>query len=125
MTAFKAGKLIVVTLWAPDIPEIVHFYRNVFGLDLLPHHGEHPAFTVGDGIHLTIRKGTPVPPQDATPFPMIAFQVPNLDEAIHHLQAHGVEMEGEVIANPSVRYVMFRDPAGNLLEIAELHSWEH
>jgi hypothetical protein len=34
-------------------------------------------------------------------------------------------MEGEIVANPSARYVMFRDPAGNLLEIAELFSQEH
>jgi catechol 2,3-dioxygenase-like lactoylglutathione lyase family enzyme len=125
MSSFRTGKLFVVTLWAPDIPQILHFYRDVLGLDLLPHHEGQPAFTVGDGVHLTVRKGTPLPPQDATPFQVIAFQVPDLDEAIHHLRAHGVKMEGEIVANPSIRYVMFRDPAGNLLEIAELHSWKH
>lgn len=69
MPPFKTGKLFVVTLWAPDIPEILNFYSDILGLDLLPHHKGEPAFMVGDGIHLTIRKGTPVPAEDAILFP--------------------------------------------------------
>ena len=38
MSAFKTGNLIVITLWAPDIPKMVHFYRDVLGLDLLLDH---------------------------------------------------------------------------------------
>ena len=122
MSTFKTGKLFVVTLWAPNIPESLHFYRDVLGLDLLPHHEGQPAFAVGDGIHLIIRKGTPVPAENANPFPVIAFQVANLDLAIQHLQAHGVKMVGDIIIKPSTRYCMFHDPAGNLLEIAELSN---
>ena len=125
MSAFKTGKLIVVTLWAPDVPKILHFYRNVLGLELLPHHEKQPAFIVGNDVHMMIRKGTPVPAQDSTPFPMIAFQVADLDEAVQHLQAHGVKLATEIVINPSARYVMFRDPAGNLIEIAQLSSGAH
>jgi catechol 2,3-dioxygenase-like lactoylglutathione lyase family enzyme len=125
MSTFKTGKLIVVTLWAPDIIETVHFYRDVLGLDLLPHNEKQPIFSVGEGVHMMIRKGTPLPAEDATPFPVAAFQVLNLDEAIEHLQAQGVKMAGEIVTNPSARYIMFRDPAGNLLEIAELFAGVH
>ena len=122
MSTFKTGKLFVVTLWAPNIPESLHFYRDVLGLDLLPHHEGQPAFTVGDGIHLTIRKGTPVPVENDSPFPVVAFQVANLDDAIQHLHAHGIKMAGDIINKLSTRYCMFHDPAGNLLEIAELSN---
>ena len=125
MSTFKTGNLFVVTLWAPNIPESLHFYRDVLGLDLLPHHEGQPAFTVGDGIHLAIRKGTPVPAEDSVPFPVIAFQVTDLDQAIQHLQTHGVKMAGDVVIKPSARYIMFHDPAGNLLEIAELSNQAH
>ena len=125
MSAFKTGKLIVVSLWAMDIPKIMHFYRDVLGLDLLPHHGKQPVFSVGEGIHMMIRAGKPLPAEDAAPFPVVAFQVANLDQAIEHLQAHGVQMAGEIVTNPSARYIMFSDPAGNLIEIAELFSRAH
>jgi len=125
MSAFKVGKLIVVTLWAPDIAEIVHFYRDILGLNLLPHHEKQPVFSVGEGTHMMIREGKPLPVEDATPFPVVAFQVANLDQAIEHLQAHGVKMAGEIVTNPSARYIMFHDPAGNLLEIAELSRGAH
>jgi hypothetical protein len=48
-----------------------------------------------------------------------------LDQAIQHLQAHGVKMAGDVVTKPSARYIMFYDPAGNLLEIAELLNQVH
>jgi catechol 2,3-dioxygenase-like lactoylglutathione lyase family enzyme len=121
----KIGKLFVVTLWTPDIPESLHFYRDILGLDLLPHHEGQPALMVGDGVHLAIRKGTPVPAEDSVPFPVIAFQVTDLDQAVQHLQAHGVELVGDIVTNPGVRYCMFHDPAGNLLEIAELSNQAH
>lgn len=125
MSNFKTGKLIVVTLWAPDVSEILHFYGNILGLDLLPHHEKQPAFVVGDGVHLMIRKGTPIPIEDTVTFPIVAFQVDDLNEAIQHLQIHGVELTTKIITNPSTSYVMFRDPAGNLLEIAELSTGTH
>ena len=122
MSTFKIGKLFVVTLWAPNISESLHFYRDVLGLNLLPHHEGQPAFTVGDEIHLTIRKGKPALVENASPFPVIAFQTANLEHAIQHLQAHNVKMVGDIVTKPSARYCMFHDPAGNLLEIAELSN---
>jgi catechol 2,3-dioxygenase-like lactoylglutathione lyase family enzyme len=125
MSAFKVEKLFVVTLWAPDIPESLHFYREVLGLEWLPHHEGQPAFVVGDGIHLTLRKGKPVPAENALPFPVIAFQVADLDQALQHLKANGVKMAGDIVTKSGVRYCTFYDPAGNLIEIAEVSSEPH
>jgi catechol 2,3-dioxygenase-like lactoylglutathione lyase family enzyme len=125
MTTFKAGNLFLVTAWAVDVPKSLHFYRDILGLDLLPHHGNHPVFTVGDDLHLIIRKGTPVAVLDAEPFPVIAFQVADLHQAIQQLQANDVKLSGDILTKPGVRYIMFYDPAGNLLEIAEFSNQIH
>ncbi len=36
--------LAVVTLWAEDVAQTAHFYRDVIGLRMLPHHGDRPHF---------------------------------------------------------------------------------
>ena len=56
----KPIHLAVVTLWAEDVPTTAHFYRDVIGLDLMPHHGQRPAFDLGHGTHLVILRGQPV-----------------------------------------------------------------
>lgn len=125
MVQFKPNQLIVVTIWAENIPEILHFYRDVIGLELLPHHGEQPVFVVGDGVHLLIRRGSLVPAQNAESFPLIAFEVENLDKAIEHLESHGKPIDTEIITTPSAKYILFHDPAGNLLEFAQLKPGVH
>ena len=53
---------------------------------------------------------------------VLSFQVGNVEEAIAHLQTHGVE-----ILNPSTNYpdrgfisTCFRDPDGNLIELEQV-----
>ncbi len=125
MTAFKPKQLVVVTLWAEDIHETAYFYRDVIGLELLPLHDAQPTFIVGDGVHLIIRKGKPVAAQNAKPFPIIAFEVDDLDYAISQLVSHGVSLATEIITNPSAKFIVFNDPAGNLLEFAQLSPGAH
>jgi len=112
-------KLAVVTLWAEDVSVAAHFYREVIGLRLLDHHGDRPHFDLG-GVYLVILKGRPVPPLDPVParFPIIAFAVHDLDAAIDHLRAHHVELPWGIEEDADSRWVMFYDPAGNLIELA-------
>ena len=114
----------VISLWAEDVPAAVHFYRDVVGLQLLPshaHHSERPHFNL-DGTYLTILQGKPVPAQDAEPsdFPLVAFAVDDLASAVERLRAHGVELPQGVQEGVDSRWVVFRDPAGNLVELVEL-----
>ena len=119
--------LAVVTLWAEDVPTTAHFYRDVIGLDLLPHHGHRPAFDLGYGAHLVILRGRPVPAEDSELplFPLIALAVQDLDRAVDHLEAHGVELLSGIRAGRDARWVVFRDPAGNLIELAQLDQPAH
>lgn len=117
--------IAVVSLWAKDVAAAAHFYQDVIGLQLLPHLSQHdphrrPHFDLS-GTYLIILKGKPVPAQDAEPsrFPLMALAVDDLDPAIERLQAHGVELPWGVEENADARWVLFRDPAGNLVELVQ------
>lgn len=127
MSSFRAKHVAVYSLWAENVPRAVHFYRDVIGLQLLPHHDRHPAFEVGSGSYLVIVKGRPVPAQDteSPPFPSIAFAVEDLDAAVEHLLVHGVELPWGIETNSGTRWVKFRDPAGNLIELVQFDGPLH
>jgi catechol-2,3-dioxygenase len=117
------ARLAVVTLWAEDVAQTAHFYRDVIGLRWLPQHGARPHFDLG-GALLVILKGRSVAPF-ATPldpvparFPLIAFAVDDLDVAVDHLRAHQVDLPWGIEEDADSRWVMFHDPAGNLIELA-------
>jgi catechol 2,3-dioxygenase-like lactoylglutathione lyase family enzyme len=112
----------VISLWAEDVPAAAHFYRDIVGLRLLPSHahGERPHFDL-DGTYLTILQGKPVPAQDAEPpnFPLVAFGVDDLGAAVERLHVHGVKLPQGIQEGVDSRWVVFRDPAGNLIEMVE------
>ena len=124
MDSIKAKDLIVVTLWAEDVKATAHFYLDVLGLELLPgHHGRGPVFKLGD-VHLLILAGKPQPPLNPEPerFPVIAFSVEDIDRAAVKLKQASVELPWGVEQSPDSRWIMFHDPAGNLIELAELNE---
>ena len=109
--------LFVLTLWAEDVAQTAHFYRDVIGLPLIMHH-DRPHFDLG-GIYLTILKGRTLV-ESARRFPCVAFSVDNLDAAIQHLKDHHVDLPFGVEEDEETRWVMFHDSAGNLIELAEI-----
>ncbi len=114
-------KLAVVSLWAEDVAAAAHFYRDVIGLRLIDQHGDRPHFDLG-GSYLVILKGRPVPPRDPVParFPIVAFAVDDLDAAVDRLRAYHVDLPWGIEEDASSRWAMFHDPAGNLIELAQL-----
>jgi len=110
----------VIAVWAEDVGSTAHFYRDVLGLNMLSHHDARPHFMV-DGIYFLILKGKPAPAQDAEPerFPLFALSVDDLDEMVRRLQAHKVAMPWGLEQNQGERWVMLRDPGGNLIELVE------
>jgi catechol 2,3-dioxygenase-like lactoylglutathione lyase family enzyme len=114
-------RIALVSLWAEDVSATARFYRDAIGLTPLPHHpGGRPHFDLVDST-LTILKGKPIPPQDpeVARFPLIAFAVGDLEAAIQRLQDHGVELPWGIENDAAGRWVMFPDPAGNLIELVE------
>lgn len=113
-------RIAVISRWAEDVPACAHFYRDVVGLKTLPHHaGDRIHFDL-DGCVLAILPGRPALPPDPEPrFPVVAFSVPDLDKAVETLRQHGVDLPWGVEKNATGRWVMFHDPAGNLVEFVE------
>ena len=120
MPPFKPDRLAVVCLRAGDVPTTVHFYRDVVGLHLVPHHDHHPALDLG-GSYLVIVQGEPLltDASGSSRFPALAFAVEDLDQAIQHLQTHHVELPWGVEVGQEKRWVRFHDPAGNLIEFVQ------
>jgi len=113
-------RIAVVSLYAEDVSIAAHFYRDVLGLTLLPHHGVRPHFDLG-GSYLVLLKGQPgpAPNPQAERFPLVAFAVGDLDASINRLQMHQVELPWGIEQDASSRWVMFHDPAGNLIELVQ------
>ncbi len=113
-------KLAVVSLWAEDVTAAAHFYRDVIGLKLLTHDRHRPHFDLG-GAYLVILQGRPLPPLEPIParFPIVAFAVDDLDAAVEQLQRHQVDLPWGIEEDTGSRWVMFYDPVGNLIELAQ------
>jgi catechol-2,3-dioxygenase len=113
-------RIAVIALWAEDVPATANFYRNVIGLNLLHHPGARPHFEV-NGIYMTILKGRPVAAQDTVPdrFPLVAFAVDDLEAMVERLRAHKVVLPWGIEQDAASRWVMFQDPAGNMIELVQ------
>jgi catechol-2,3-dioxygenase len=112
--------IAVVSLWAENVPATTHFYRDVIGLSIMPHHAGDRSYFNLDGCTLTIVRGRPALPPDPEPrFPVVAFSIPDLDKAVERLRLHSVDLPWGVETNATGRWVMFHDPAGNLVELVE------
>lgn len=114
-------QIAVVTLWAENVPETAKFYRDVIGLEMIHEHtAERVHFTFGKNRYLVILKGKPHPATDAAieRFPLVAFEVDDLEKAVERLEAHGIETLKGLEEDSWSRWVMLHDPAGNLIELA-------
>jgi len=116
-------RLSVVSIWTPDVPARTHFYQDVIGLTVLPQPGERHHFDLG-GAYLVVLSGKPVPARDRKPdrFPLLAFEVEDLDAAVVRLADHQIPFPWGIEQDAGARWVMVHDPAGNLIELVE---WTH
>lgn len=117
----KIKGLFVVALWAQNVETAAHFYRDILVLPMLPHHGPPPHFKVGETLITILRSESPITQTgQSRRFPCLALEVENLNEAVQHLRSHEVELPWGIEEDADSRWVMFYDPAGNLIEIAEI-----
>jgi predicted enzyme related to lactoylglutathione lyase len=91
------------------------------GLEIIHDHtAERVHFRLGENRYLVLLKGKPHPATDTVieRFPVVAFEVDDLEEAAARLEAHGVETLRGIEEDSWSRWVMLHDPAGNLIELA-------
>ena len=119
------NQVAVVTIWTEvgSVEATADFYEDVLGLRLV---GSAPGQSIldTDGTFLVVMEGRLEEAKDTRRrWPMFALTVADLDASIEALRQANVELPWGVeefgAPEPSSRYVMFRDPAGNLIELVE------
>jgi catechol-2,3-dioxygenase len=113
--------LFVASLQIEDLEAGIHFYRDLLGIPLLPHHAGRPHFDLGSCYLVLLRGKSSLQPA-AERFPCLAFTVDDLDTRLEKLRLHGVPLPWGVEQDSGSRWVMFHDPGGNLVELVEFNS---
>ena len=121
MTTTSASRITgvdFVTVPASDFDESMSFYGEVLGLPFVKRWGNMPGAEYQAG-NLTLAVMDPTAfGQEFKPHSLpIAFQVDDVAAAREELQAKGVEFMGEIIDSGVCHQAMFRDPAGNTLDL--------
>ncbi|CCF84683.1 VOC family protein [Nitrolancea hollandica] len=115
-----------VRLVVTDFDACFRFYRDVMGLHILwgEEGAQYAGFRLAEGASLTLFRPQPgttvaetVPGQDRV---VLIFSVEDLDGSVDLLKHSGARFVSGPADYPEwgVRAAQFRDPAGNLLELA-------
>lgn len=107
-----------VTVPTQDLDASMHFYGTVLGLPFVKRWGDRPAVEYQAG-NLTIAVMDPTAfGQEFHPHSLpIALQVQDVGAARAALEAQGITFVSEVIDSGVCHQAMFRDPAGNALDL--------
>ncbi len=128
----KANRILETVLYAEDLAAAETFYTTVMGLEVLSRFGDAVALGCGDGVLLVFdpdlaqAPGRSVPSHGARGPGHVAFAVSaeELDGWRHRLSTHDIPIESEVDWGSRGRSFYFRDPAGNLVELAPPQLWK-
>jgi catechol 2,3-dioxygenase-like lactoylglutathione lyase family enzyme len=128
----KPGPILETVLYAEDLDAAEQFYRDVLGLEVISRvEGRGVAFRCGEAVLLLFdpeRTRLPdagVPPHGAIGHGHMAFAVKEneIDSWRRHLHRHSVAIEAEVVWPVGGHSIYFRDPGGNVLELAPPALW--
>lgn len=122
--------ILETVLYVADLDRAERFYCEVMALRQIGKQpGRHVFFRVGTGVLLLFRAGRTrqsgsVPPHGADGEIHVCFTVSptEYDAWKRRVQEHGVAIQQEVTW-PVGRSFYFRDPDGNLLELADADIW--
>jgi catechol 2,3-dioxygenase-like lactoylglutathione lyase family enzyme len=121
------GPIAAITLFVEDLVEARRFYAAVFGLPIAYEDENSAVFTFGQTmINLLASREAPAlvaPASVAGPDGGVRFQftlgVDDVDAMCDELRSRGVELLNGPVDRPwGIRTASFRDPAGNIWEIA-------
>ncbi len=106
-----------------DVPAMVRFYRDAFGLAMLGREGESAIFALGDDSVLEIAPGGDriAEPADRSELPdTIVLRTHNLDAQLAALPKRGARLKGELIIKEETTRLQFvPDPEGWIISIEE------
>ncbi len=128
----KLSRIFETVLYAVDMAAAEKFYSDVLGLPLLTKEPNRSlVYTVGIDMLLIFYapdalKKTNLPAHGTTGPGHMAFEVEGNEYEIwkNHLLEQRAAIEKEVTWRSSARSLYFRDPSGNVLEIATPGVWK-
>lgn len=137
-TAPPLGRVLETGLYVDDLDRARGFYEGVLGLVPMLSDDRFVAYPIGGTVLLLFLRGSAdtaivlpfggaIPPHDGSGRLHFAFsaEAADMDRWRAHLTAHGVAIEGEVRWPKGSTSLYFRDPDGNLAEIASPGLWEN
>lgn len=132
------GRVLETGLYVDDLDRARGFYEGVLGLVPMLSDARFVAYPVGGTVLLLFLRGSAdtfielpfggaIPPHDGAGRLHFAFSAESADMERwrDHLTAHGIAIEGEVHWPKGSTSLYFRDPDGNLAEIASPGLWEN
>jgi len=122
--------ILETVLYVADIDRAEQFYRDIMALKPIGKDpGRHAFFRVGSGVLLLFRaektrRSASVPPHGAEGEIHVCFTIAprELDSWKARIREHHIPIEKEA-EWPGGRSFYFRDPNGNLLELANADIW--
>jgi len=127
----QPSKIFETVLYAEDLAAAERFYHEVLGLEVIVRSSLTVAFRCGGGVLLIFdprKSGAPgrgVPSHGTTGVGHIAFAAKpeDLDAWREQLRKAGVPIEREVDWDEGGHSIYFRDPTGNIVELAPPTIW--
>lgn len=131
MSAMRPTRIFETVLYAEDLDAAQRFYHEALGLEVLERGNLAVVFRCGAGVLLVFdpRKsgasGRDVPSHGTSGAGHIAFAAKpeDLDAWREQLRNAGISIEQEVDWDEGGRSLYFRDPAGNIVELAPPTIW--
>jgi len=127
----RPGGIFETVLYAEDLAAAERFYRDAVGLQVIVRGEQAVVFHCGDGVLLVFdpsksgAAGREVPSHGTSGAGHIAFTAKPDDLTAWRKQLHeaGVSIEQEMDWEQGGRSIYFRDPAGNVVELAPPTLW--
>jgi catechol 2,3-dioxygenase-like lactoylglutathione lyase family enzyme len=136
MTMTPAIRGIVETcINVSDMSRARGFYESIFGFDAMVHDERFCAFRIGPDVLLLFAQGASenpipvsgglIPPHNTVGAGHLAFAVSRdeLETWRKALNVQGIQIESEICWDRGGKSIYFRDPDGNLLELASPGIW--
>ena len=105
-----------VTLQVADLQRSIDFYTTKLGLKLKARYGDEFAVIDAPGVAIGLHPATDTAPPGTV---SIGFGVDDVEEGRKQLQGRGIVTDGDIIADPPMRFVFLKDPDGVQLYLAE------
>jgi len=127
----QPGKIFETVLYAEDLAGAERFYREALGLEVIERSKLLVAFRCGGGVLLIFdprQSGAPgrdIPSHATSGVGHVAFtaKAEDLEAWRKKLRQAGIAIESEVEWPQGGSSIYFRDPAGNVVELAPPTIW--